>query len=59
MKKGLKIGILSLASVLTLGGLVGCGEDTRIKISVWTTFNTSYQAIIDKAISRFEKNRFL
>lgn len=56
MNKSLKTLVLSMATLMAIGGLTGCKkEDTRTKITVWTTFNTTYQAVIDKAVKNFEK----
>lgn len=54
MKKSQSIALVSLAAVLAMG-LAGCTKkDNRTVISVWTTFNTTYQAIIEKAIKNFD-----
>jgi len=52
-----KISLIALTSLLSLGA-VSCGskkEDGRTTITVWTTFNTDYQAVIDKAVAKFEQ----
>lgn len=55
MKTNRILGVLA-ASVLGLTTLVGCGQevDTGHKIVVWTTFNTTYEAVIQKAINNFQ-----
>ena len=53
MKK--KIALLSTTMLLSMAALTGCGKDNRKAISMWATFNTNYQAIIEKAIKNFEE----
>ena len=52
MKKN--IALLSTTLLLSLTALAGCGQDNRKAVTMWATFNTNYQAIIEKAIKNFE-----
>lgn len=55
MKKSRITCLLALASTMVLG-VAGCDSsvDDGHKIIVWATFNTTYQAIVEKAIANFE-----
>ena len=53
MKKS-RIACLCILAGSAVLGLTACPKKEK-KITVWTTFNTTYQAIIDKAMSSFEK----
>lgn len=56
MKKGRKLALFASSAMMLLS-LVGCGggsDKGKTTITVWTTFNDTYQAVITKAINRFE-----
>ncbi len=57
MKKGRKIILAATTALLGLASLVGCGPQggSENTIVLWTTFNDTYQAIIEKAIKSFEE----
>lgn len=55
MKKGRKLALFA-GSAMMLLSLVGCGGggSKKTTITVWTTFNDTYAAVIKKAQERFE-----
>ena len=60
MKKTRLLLVLASAA-LASGSLIACGEQggggtsASKTISMWATFNTTYQAIIEKAIAKYEQ----